>query len=324
MSVLVVAELSGNHGGSLWDALTLVEAAAKAGADAIKLQTFEPELLAVQGYVLDSGPWKGRELRDLYREVHTLREWHRPLFERAHEWGLQAFSSPFDPTAVDFLETLACPIYKIASFEVSDVPLLERVAATGKPVILSTGVASDAEIERALRILTPNEVTLLHCVSEYPAATEDMDLTRMVDLERRFSCQVGLSDHSLTPTAAVCAVALGATVIEKHLTLSRSRGGPDDGFSIEPEEFAHTVAMIREAHAATRGRAAPRSTNAGLKKGLWVVQDVAAGEQITPQNVRVLRPGGGLAPERYAAVLKQRFSRAAARNSPLLEEHLCP
>ncbi len=324
MSVMVVAELSGNHLGYKARAMALVEAAHRAGADAIKLQTFSPQHLAGDNpayTTLISGPWKGRTLFDLYTETCLPWAWHRSLFEYARDLGMECFSSPFHPGAVDFLETLDCPRYKVASFEVGDIPLLERIAATQKPVIMSTGVADDDDIDRALEALGACPVTLLHCISEYPANPLEMNLRRMTDLGLFAPHAIGLSDHSLTPTAAICAVALGATVIEKHLTMSRASGGPDAGFSLEPSEFAETVRMIRHAEGAcltpTPQKPAAESSYASLRKSVWVIENVAKGDRITPENTRVLRPGDGIPPSMFKMVQGLRFARDVAAGSPL-------
>ncbi len=330
MPVVVVAELSGNHNGRKQDAIDLIHAAKTAGADAVKLQTFTPERLAVdspQYTTLVDGLWAGRTLLDLYRETHLPWEWHAELFEVARGLGIECFSAPFHVEAVDFLESLDCPRYKVASFEVGDLPLLQRIAATGKPVVMSTGVSDVHEIDLALTILGRGKVTLLHCVSEYPAAPQEMNLRRMSDLGLLAAPHVGLSDHSLTPTAAVCAVALGASLIEKHLCLDRSLGGPDSRFSLEPDEFARTVHLIREAEAclAPHGfQEAPTSSYALLKKSLWIVKNVAKGDEITPDNVQILRPDHGLPPSHLGRVLGHRFLSDYPAGTPLSAEAYSP
>jgi sialic acid synthase SpsE len=249
MTPFIVAEISCNHLGSLDRALELVEAAARAGADGVKFQTFDPEQMAPPDYVLEDGPWAGRNLRDLYREAVTPREWHAALFDLTRARGIVPFSSPFHPDDVAFLETLDCPIYKIASFEILNLPLIGCTARTGKPLIISTGMATGPEIETAVRTAMLNgnhDVTLLACTSAYPTPAAGVNLRRLWAIERFTSQPVGLSDHTLGSTAAIAATALGATVIEKHLTLRRSDGGPDAGFSAEPEEFADMVMACRQ------------------------------------------------------------------------------
>lgn len=244
----IVAELSGNHRGQLSYALELVEAAANAGADAVKLQTFTPEQMTQPGVMLETGPWAGRELLDLYRETHTPRDWHQAIFSRAKALGMVAFSSVFHPDDVAFLETLECPIYKIASFELTDLTLIRVAAKTGKPIILSTGMASTWDIEKAVAACQANLApTLLKCTSAYPAPVETANLALMQHMAQYFGCEVGLSDHTMGIACAVAATALGASVIEKHLTLSRADGGPDSAFSAEPDEFLAMVLNCRDA-----------------------------------------------------------------------------
>lgn len=248
----IVAELSANHLGSLERAIALVEEAARAGADAVKLQTFTPEQMAEPGIRIETGPWAGRELLELYREAHTPREWHRPLFDVAKINGIDAFSSVFHPDDVEFLETLGCQTYKIASFELTDTALIASAAKTGKPIVISTGMAMEAEMLRGASAAWDagcTNLTVLKCTSGYPAPVSEMNLATMNDM-RRFFSRVGLSDHTLGIAVPVAAVALGATMIEKHLTLSRADGGPDAAFSLEPLEFAEMVRACRDAEAA--------------------------------------------------------------------------
>ncbi len=326
MSVMIVAELSGNHLGSLSRAKDLIKAAAEAGADSVKIQTYRPDTITVKGdhpsLTLTDGPWKGRTLWDLYAEAATPWEWHAELFAYAKSLGLECFSTPFDTTAVDFLESLGCPRYKVSSFDVVNIPLLRRIAQTGKPVIMSTGMASDDELWEALRALDPYKVTLLHCVSEYPAPADSMNMGRLQHMEHRFP-RVGLSDHSMTNTAAVCAVAMGASVIEKHICLSRKDGGPDSGFSLEPHEFKEMVQAVREAQAAcSPPRVHLEPTNKRLRPSLWVLKDVQAGELVTAENVGVRRPGDGIAPEYWDRLIGRGFTKDVAASTPLHYEHL--
>lgn len=343
----IVAELSGNHNGDLGRALALVDAAHAAGADAVKLQTYTAATLTIDcdgpAFRIGNGPWAGQRLYDLYASAHTPWDWHEALFDRARSLGLSIFSTPFDPSSVDFLERFAPPAYKIASFEAVDLPLIERVAATGRPLILSTGLATFDEVDEAIaaaargaglvRACGPRSgspdprggLVLLHCVSGYPSAPEEARLGRMAELAARTGLAVGLSDHSLGTAVAVAATALGAMMIEKHLTLSRAEGGPDAAFSMEPDEFA---ALCRDCRTAWRaangssrpGRAASEEASAVFRRSLFVVEDVAAGETFTSANVRSIRPGDGLAPKHLPDVLGRRATRALSRGTPLAWE----
>ena len=323
----IIAELSGNHNGDLDRALALVDAAATTGADAVKLQTYTADTITIRSdrpeFRISGGLWDGRSLHDLYQEASTPWEWHEALFARARSHGLHVFSSPFDPTAVDFLETLDPPAYKIASFELVDTPLIRKVAATGKPLIMSTGIANYAEIEDALRAAREGGadcVSLLHCVSAYPARPEDMRLRTIEALAATFGVQVGLSDHTLGSAVAVASIARGATIIEKHMTLARADGGPDADFSLEPHEFKQLVADCRMAHGALGApiydRKGVGGANAQFRRSLYVVADVAAGEVLTEAHVRSIRPGLGLAPKHLPDVLGKRSARALTKGEP--------
>ncbi len=324
----LVAELSANHLGSLDRALAIIEASARAGADAVKLQTYRADTITIDhdgpGFVLESGPWRGRKLFDLYREAHTPWEWHEALFAKGHACGVTVFSSPFDATAVDLLERLDAPVYKIASFEIVDLPLIERCAATGKPLIMSTGMASLAEIEEAVqaaRRAGAVGIALLHCVSGYPTPAEEANLRTIQDMALRFDVPIGLSDHTMGTAVAVAGVAVGAVMIEKHVTLARADGGPDSGFSLEPDEFAAMAAACRAAHAALGqvdyALAPSEASTVTVRRSLYVVADIAAGEVLTERNVRSVRPGFGLAPKHYRAILGRRAKRALSRGTPL-------
>ena len=325
----VIAEMSANHGQSFEQAVEIVKAAKNAGADAIKLQTYTPDTITI-----DSGDeifqtakgslWEGRTLYELYGEACTPWEWQPKLKEIAEEIGLACFSTPFDFTAVDFLEKMDTPAYKIASPEIIDLPLVRRVAATGKPVIISTGMASLVEIEEAVRAFREaggNDIALLKCTSAYPARTEEMNLRTIPDLAKRFAVPVGLSDHTLGIAVPAAAVALGACIVEKHLTLSRSTPGPDSAFSLEPHEFKQMVDAIRVAEKAlghveyglTEGEQLSRRS----RRSLFVVQDVKAGERLTPDNVRSIRPGYGLPPKHYEEVIGRLAARDMQRGTPL-------
>jgi pseudaminic acid synthase len=324
----LIAELSGNHNGDLSRALALVDAAAGAGADAIKLQTYTADTMTLDSdlpdFLIKKGPWAGRRMHSLYEEAHTPWEWHPALFARAREHGLACFSTPFDRTAVDFLLTLDPPAWKIASFELVDIPLIEAVARTGRPVIMSTGMATIAEIETAViaaRGAGCEALMLLYCVSGYPTPAEEANLLTLPHLAGTFGAPVGLSDHTMSLAVPIVAVTLGAVAIEKHLTLARADGGPDSGFSLEPHEFA---AMAREVRAAASGigrvsyELKPSEVpSRPFRRSLYAVADIASGERFTSANVRAIRPAHGLAPRHLSAVLGRRATRVIARGTPL-------
>ena len=324
----VICELSGNHNGSLDRALTMIDAAAETGCDAIKLQTYTADTLTLDcdgpGFRIEAGPWAGRTLHDLYAEAFTPYDWHAALFERARQRGVTLFSTPFDETAVELLEGLDAPAYKIASFEAVDLPLIVRVARCGKPMIISTGLASLAEMEEALRTAQTNGaagVALLHCVSAYPAPIDEANVRTVPDLARRFGVVTGLSDHTPGTAAAVAAVALGAAIIEKHFTLARADGGPDAAFSLEPAEFA---ALTRDCKAAwsalgsaTYDELGSERAAAGHRRSLYVAAAVKAGEALTAANIRSVRPGYGLAPKHLPDILGRRAARDLAFGEPL-------
>lgn len=327
-SPYIIAELSGNHNGELGRALALIDAAAETGADAVKLQTYTADTITIDvdrpEFRIKGGLWDGRSLHELYQEASTPWTWHGALFERAQQHGLQCFSSPFDPTAVDFLQEFDPPAFKIASFELVDTPLIRKAAATGKPLIMSTGIANYAEIEDALAAARQggaHDIILLHCISAYPAEPKDMRLGTIQTLRDAFGVEIGLSDHTLGSAVAVASIALGATVIEKHLTLVRADGGPDAAFSLEPPEFKQLVADCRMAHAAlgpaSGDRAGLGGVNAQFRRSLYVVSDVAKGETITPANVRSIRPGHGLAPKFLDDVLGRVATRDLERGEPV-------
>ena len=303
----VIAEMSGNHNQSLERALEIVEAAARTGAHALKIQTYTPDTMTLdlderEFHISDpKSLWAGKSLYKLYDEAYTPWEWHKPIFDRARELGLIAFSTPFDDTAVDFLESLDIPCYKIASFENTDLPLIRRVAATGKPLIISTGMATVAELDetvRAARAAGCNDLILLKCTSTYPATAANTNILTIPHMRELFACEVGLSDHTMGIGVSVASVALGATVIEKHFTLNRADGGVDSTFSMEPAEMAQLVVETERAWQAL-GRVSYSPTDAEMKsiqfrRSLYVVQDLKAGEVLTRQNVRAIRPGLGL------------------------------
>jgi len=324
----VICELSGNHNGSLDRALALVDAAAATGCDAIKLQTYTADTLTLDsdgpGFRIEDGPWAGRTLHDLYAEAYTPYDWHAALFERARQHGVTLFSTPFDASAVKLLEGLGAPAYKIASFEAVDLPLIAKVAACGKPMIISTGLASLDEMHAALTTARNGGaagVALLHCVSSYPAPMEEANVRTVPDLARRFGVVTGLSDHTPGSAAAVAAVALGAAIIEKHFTLARTDGGPDASFSLEPAEF---TALVRDCKAAwsalgsaTYDQLGSERAAAGHRRSLYVAANVRAGETLTEANIRSVRPGYGLAPKHLPEVLGCKAARDLKFGEPL-------
>jgi pseudaminic acid synthase len=319
-SPFLIAELSGNHNGSIDRAVALMKAAAGAGADAIKLQTYTPDTLTIDcdkpDFLISEGPWAGRTLYDLYQEAHTPWEWHEQLFRVGRDLGITVFSTPFDETAVDLLEKLDAPAYKIASFEAVDLHLIEKAASTGKPLIISTGMADLQEIRESVEtahVAGSGGVILLHCVSAYPARPEDYDLCTIPQMADAMGVPVGLSDHSLGTEVAVAATALGAVAIEKHFTLARADGGPDAAFSLEPAEFAEMARMARSAWSAlgTANYDQKDSEKANLifRRSLYVVREVAEGDKFSRENVRCIRPGFGIKPKHLKEVLGKRANR---------------
>ncbi len=326
----IVAEMSGNHNQSLERALQIVETAARAGAHAIKLQTYTADTMTLdvnEGdfFIEDEDNlWRGRSLYDLYQEAYTPWEWHEPIFKRCRELGLIAFSTPFDETAVDFLETLDVPCYKIASFENTDLPLIRRVAATGKPMIISTGMASVAEIDETVRVAREagcKNLILLKCTSSYPASPGDSNLLTIPHMQKLFNCPVGLSDHTMGIGAAVASVALGACLIEKHFTLSRADGGVDAAFSMEPEEMRQLVIETERAWQAlgeiSYSPGEQESKSLKFRRSLYIAKDMAAGEGLTPENLRIVRPGYGLEPKYYDVLLGKKINQAVKKGTPL-------
>jgi pseudaminic acid synthase len=326
----VIAEMSGNHNQSLERALAIVDAVARAGAHALKLQTYTAETMTLdidhgQFRIEEPGSlWKGQSLYRLYQTAHTPWEWHEPIFARCRAQGMVAFSSPFDATAVDFLERLDVPCYKIASFENTDHALLRKVATTGKPVIVSTGMATAGEVEEAVRVVRDEgngDIVLLKCTSSYPAPAADTHLMTIPHMRELFGCPVGLSDHTLGIGVAVASVAVGATVIEKHFTLSRSEGGVDAMFSLEESELRMLVEESRRAWEAIGevhyGPTPAEKDSRRFRRSLYVVRDIARGERFGPENVRAIRPGFGLTPRYLDLVLGRRAARDVTRGTPL-------
>lgn len=327
-SPYIIAELSANHNGSLDQAFRLIQEAQAAGADAIKLQTYRPDTITLKcetpDFRIEHGLWAGRTLYELYEEAHTPWEWHRPLFDFARKKGITIFSSPFDETSVDFLEDLGAPAYKIASFEAVDLPLIRYVASTKKPLIISTGMATRDEIFDAVataRDAGCNEIALLRCVSAYPARPEDYNLRTIPDMESEFGCVIGLSDHTIENSTAVASVALGASLIEKHFTLDRNAGGPDDSFSLEPSELNNLVSSARAAWLALGGVSygpnSGESENTRFRRSLYFVQDMKEGQVITRESVRSVRPGFGLPPKQLPELLGKKVSRDVRYGEPV-------
>ncbi|UYG06028.1 pseudaminic acid synthase [Halomonas sp. M4R1S46] len=328
----VIAELSANHNGSINTAMRIIEEAKKAGADAIKLQTYRPSTITLDSdlpdFQITEGLWKGHTLYELYEWAHTPWEWHQPLFEYARKLGITIFSSPFDTTAVDLLEGLGAPAYKIASFEAVDLPLIEYVAKTGKPMIISTGMANAEEIREAIdaaRGAGCKELAILHCVSGYPAPAEDYNLRTISDMIERFGLVTGLSDHTLDNTTAIASVVLGASIIEKHFTLDRNGGGPDDSFSLEPVDLA---ALCRDSKTAWEalgninyGMKSSEQGNVKFRRSLYFVKDMKAGDIITPDSIRSVRPGYGLPPKYLDSVVNKTLATDVSAYTPVKLSH---
>ncbi|WP_394249716.1 pseudaminic acid synthase [Vibrio profundi] len=324
----IIAELSANHNGDINRAFQIMEEAKKSGADAIKLQTYTHDTITMdcnsEEFQIHGGLWDGQTLYELYKGAHMPWEWHEPLFKKAKELGITIFSSPFDFTAVDLLEELNAPAYKIASFELVDHALIARVAKTGKPMIMSTGMANDEEIHEAITVAKENgckELVVLHCVSGYPAPAEQYNLRTIKDMQTRFDVLSGLSDHTIDNATAVASVALGACLIEKHVTLDRNGGGPDDSFSLEPQELE---ALCKDTKTAWQAlgqvnyeRTEAEKGNVKFRRSLYVVKDIKAGEKITPENVRSIRPGFGLAPKLYDEIMGKEVKENISRGTPV-------
>lgn len=325
----VIAELSANHNGSLETALRIVECAKSAGADAVKLQTYTPDTITLESsseeFCIKGGLWNGRTLYELYKQAHMPWDWHKPLFEHAKKVGITIFSSPFDQTAIDLLEDLNTPAYKISSFEVIDLPLIRYAASTGKPMIISTGMADEEEISEAIEAAQSsgcNELAILHCVSGYPAPPEDYNLATISDMIHKFGLVTGLSDHTLDNATAIASVALGASIIEKHFTLDRGGGGPDDSFSLEPAEMTALCRDTKTAWSAfgrvDYGRKSSEQGNVQFRRSLYFVKDMKVGEVITPECIRSVRPGYGLPPKYFDDLVGKTVKHEIRKNTPVL------
>lgn len=331
----VIAEMSGNHNQSLDRALAIVDAAATSGADAVKLQTYTADTMTLDvkssGFVIDDEKslWAGHQLYELYQQAHTPWDWHAPIMERAAKHGLHCFSSPFDDSAVDFLEKLNVPAYKIASFENTDLPLIRKVASTGKPMIISTGMATVAEIHEAVQTARDSgchHIVLLKCTSTYPATPENTNISTIPNMRDTFGCEVGLSDHTMGCGVAVASVALGASIVEKHFTLRRADGGVDSSFSLEPAELAMLCAETERAWQCigriTYGETKSEEKSKGFRRSLYISRDMHKGEVLTRDNLRIVRPGFGLAPKFFDMTLNMRINRDTTAGTPLTWELL--
>ena len=324
----IIAELSANHNGDIERAFEIMECAKKAGADAVKLQTYTADTMTIDAdgpdFQIKGGPWDGYRLYDLYKEAQTPWDWHEALFKKGRELGITVFSTPFDDTSVDFLETLDAPAYKIASFEATDIPLIQKVAKTGKPIIASTGLSTAEEISELVSTIRDSGATdliLLHCISSYPAPVADANLKTISHMAKKFEVITGLSDHSMGIAVSIAGVATGAAVIEKHVTVARADGGPDSSFSLEPAELSQLVSGCAEAWLAlgkpNYEREASEEANLRFRRSIYAVVDIAAGEVLTTENIRVIRPGFGLAPKNLDYVLGQVAQEPISRGTPL-------
>jgi pseudaminic acid synthase len=329
----IIAEMSANHNGDINTALRLIEEAKFAGADAVKIQTYTPDTITLKSdlpdFQITDGLWAGKTLYELYEWAHTPWDWHKPLFEHARKLGITIFSSPFDNTAVDLLEDLNAPAYKIASFEAVDLPLIKYVASTGKPMIISTGMADAEEIQEAIDAARQGgckELAILHCVSGYPAPAEDYNLRTIPDMMQRFGLVTGLSDHTLDNTTAIASVVMGASIIEKHFTLDRKGGGPDDSFSLEPAELA---ALCKDSKTAWQalgqvdyGRKSSEQANVKFRRSLYFVKDLKAGDTITNESIRSVRPGFGLPPKMLAHIIGKSVTNDVSAKTPVEAEKI--
>lgn len=327
----IIAEISANHNGDLENALKIIDMAKRCGADAAKMQTYTPDTItlnsAKEDFIIKDGLWKGRTLHQLYEWAHTPWEWHEAMFAYAKEVGITLFSTPFDDTAVDLLEELNTPAYKIASFECIDLNLIKRVARTNKPLIISTGMANDAEIGEAVETALKfgnGELTLLHCVSGYPSPADEYNLRTIADMKNRYGVNVGLSDHTLDNTTAIAGVALGAVMVEKHVTLDQNGGGPDDSFSIEEDGLRELCSATKTAWQAlgkvNYGRTEAEKGNVKFRRSLYYVRSLQQGDVITKNDIRSVRPGFGLSPKFYDELIGSKVTKSVKENSPVTLE----
>jgi pseudaminic acid synthase len=327
-SPYIIAEMSANHNGDISNAYKIIDMAKAAGADCVKLQTYHPDTITMDmntpEFMIESGLWNGQSLYELYKGAHMPWEWHQPLFDYAKKVGITIFSSPFDNTAVDLLEDLNTPAYKIASFEAIDLPLIKYVAQTGKPMIISTGMADTEEIQEAIEAAREGgckELAILHCVSGYPAPAADYNLRTLVDMRQKFGLVTGLSDHTIDNTTAITSVALGASIIEKHVTLNRNGGGPDDSFSLESKELTELCVGANTAWEALGqvdyGRKSSEQANVKFRRSLYFVKDIKEGEVITKEHVKSIRPGYGLAPKYMKEIIGKKTTSAIRRGNPV-------
>jgi len=324
----IIAEMSANHNGNINNAYKIIDMAKTAGADAVKLQTYKPDTITMDmrtpEFMIEGGLWDGQSLYELYESAFMPWEWHKPLFEYAQKIGITIFSSPFDNTAVDLLEDLNTPAYKIASFEAVDLPLIKYVAQTGKPMIISTGMANSEEIQEAIEAAREGgckDLAILHCVSGYPAPAADYNLRTLTDMQDKFGLVTGLSDHTIDNTTALTSVALGASIIEKHVTLDRNGGGPDDSFSLESEELKQLCVGAKTAWESLGkidyGRKSSEQANVKFRRSLYFVKNIEAGEIITGEHVRSIRPGYGLAPKHLYKILGKKVGKSIKKGSSI-------
>lgn len=323
----IIAEMSANHNGNIETAFKIIEMAKENGADAVKLQSYTPDTITIKSdrpeFLINHGLWKGKTLHDLYSSAFMPWEWHKPLFDKAKDVGITIFSSPFDFTAVDMLEELGAPAYKIASFEAIDLPLIEYVARTGKPMIISTGMANEEEIRDAVKCAVNagcTELSILHCVSGYPAPSSDYNLRTIADMKEKFGCEVGLSDHTLDNTSALISIAMGASIIEKHVTLDRNGGGADDSFSLEPADLKELCVGAKTAWEAlgsiNYSMKDSEKENVKFRRSLYVVEDIQKGEEFTHKNVRSIRPGYGAEPKTLKDIIGKFAKKDVSSGTP--------